>query len=718
MRIFITAIGILRAPLLVAALAACVLTLPGQSREVFQAIRETSGTHFYLELVRAAALTVVFSAALLGSALLLIASRPPSRTEAIDRYGRWLEALAIGLALVPPSAVGLAAIDTNALRSMGPDWLHLDKVIVGAALTLSISIVAAIGISRVVGDAIIGRVKYVYRPIGLLSAVQGLVLVGVLIAALNFSIVMDPTKIANLLGPVGIILLFATTLCMAASLLTYLYDRYQFPALTALALAAVAWAVAGWSNNHHVRMTDAPEVIPPVASAAFIDWLRQRDDLGAFAGRPYTVYVVAAEGGGLYAAAHAAWTLARIQDACPAFARHVFAISAVSGGSLGAAVFSALVKAQDSPRETPEARKCAPVPVADGAMERAVRSYFREDLLTPLLAAGLFPDFTQRFLPTPIPQFDRARALEASYEQTWSRVAGSLGRTDGTALFGESVRRMWSAHDVVPALLLNTTAVRTGDRTVIAPFRLGHELYFREPGVDALNGAMAVRLSTAVGLSARFPIVTPPALLGTVWNGEQFIDGGVYENSGIQTAMDIAEMIRSLSVDARWPTSPTPPEPPTNDKQCAQSNTVPVDTGTAGVVSVCLKFIAIRYSTLIRPPQPLADEIVAPIVGLYEARNARGRTNNLMARRIYCGGKYCGEGRRAEFPHIYVKYIGAQGLPLGWYLSSYSLERALSTTGRTVDCHSPAEPEPGSTALQMVEDENYCLLQRIARDLN
>ncbi|MFX7866411.1 hypothetical protein ABTK37_20655, partial [Acinetobacter baumannii] len=58
----------------------------------------------------------------------------------------------------------------------------------------------------------------------------------------------------------------------------------------------------------------------------------------------FPLYVVAAEGGGIYAATHAASFLAEIQDMCPGFSHHLFAISGVSGGSVGAAVFNALTR--------------------------------------------------------------------------------------------------------------------------------------------------------------------------------------------------------------------------------------------------------------------------------------------------------------------------------------------------------------------------------------
>ena len=83
----------------------------------------------------------------------------------------------------------------------------------------------------------------------------------------------------------------------------------------------------------------------PHDSSGFRDWLLARqgeiETYGARnRGQKFPIFVVAAQGGGYYAAYHSALFLARVADRCPNFGQHVFAISSVSGGSLGAAVFT------------------------------------------------------------------------------------------------------------------------------------------------------------------------------------------------------------------------------------------------------------------------------------------------------------------------------------------------------------------------------------------
>jgi hypothetical protein len=71
-------------------------------------------------------------------------------------------------------------------------------------------------------------------------------------------------------------------------------------------------------------------------------------------------------------------------------------------------VFAALTKTLKAPNAAHE-----PCTALNGARnekdEKRVDEFFDADSLSPLLAALLFPDFIQHFLPFPIPPFDRAR---------------------------------------------------------------------------------------------------------------------------------------------------------------------------------------------------------------------------------------------------------------------------------------------------------------------
>jgi hypothetical protein len=329
---------------------------------------------------------------------------------------------------------------------------------------------------------------------------------------------------------------------------------------------ALACSVLDLNDNHTIApLAVSPREIP-VEKNAFLTWYHARADREYYesAQKPYPVFIAAAAGGGLYAAYHTAITLARLQDRCPSFAQHVFAISGVSGGSLGAAVFSALAKqhAANGPH-----RECVFGPMEKGPLETQARTVLDRDFLAPLVAAALFPDFLQRFLPWRVEQFSRAKALDASIEEAWAALAEDSKAAAGSNPFSGPFLDHWDASGAAPALMLNTTDVNLGHRTVISPFWMQtgtldfssiwnlHSLVM-DPTDPSTPIRTDLKLSTAVGLSARFPWVTPAGAIDWTPNPNEairirLVDGGYFENSGIETATDLFNSIREYETASK-----------------------------------------------------------------------------------------------------------------------------------------------------------------------
>ncbi len=77
--------------------------------------------------------------------------------------------------------------------------------------------------------------------------------------------------------------------------------------------------------------------------------------------------------------------------------QHTFAISGVSGGSLGATVFAGLAKQMAKYADYVECDFSRTL--KSGPFETKVQAIFGADLLSPVLATALFPDLLQRVLP-------------------------------------------------------------------------------------------------------------------------------------------------------------------------------------------------------------------------------------------------------------------------------------------------------------------------------
>jgi hypothetical protein len=356
--------------------------------------------------------------------------------------------------------------------------------------------------------------------------------------------------------------------------------------------------------------------------------------------------IVATAGGGIRAAYWTATVLEKIKkDLGPNGLRpYLFAISGVSGGSVGAAAFDAALANGD---ETACGDKCV-----------SSTEFLTKDFLAPTLASGIFKDVPASFLPD-LRQDDRGAALEQGFEHA---SKGVLERPF-LSLFpygGEAAP--WR-----PILLLNGTHEESGKRIITS-----HVLIERNVFVDALDGLHLlesdVRASTAAHNSARFSYISPAGNLGRrenppgdskswtltdlnswreawnrwlarpvkEWNGS-VIDGGYFENYGALTALELARaaqatlseenahvklvilMISSdpdLAPDLAAPTLVRIHEP-RDGKECLVSSTER-ERGTSAQLP---NYLSIEPAQV---TNAWLNEFVAPLHGVESAREAHG----------------------------------------------------------------------------------------------
>ncbi|MGE3228321.1 MAG: hypothetical protein AB7J30_02670 [Hyphomicrobium sp.] len=350
-----------------------------------------------------------------------------------------------------------------------------------------------------------------------------------------------------------------------------------------LVVALLAVALVGlhkhWHNVTWLQFTTAdamPDSPAPTASAkplaeplplasTFREWLTVRREAENWpAGKPYPVFIIAAEGGGIYAAAAAATVLSRMQAHCDNFSQHVFAVSGVSGGAVGATIFHSALGA-DPARTQLAHGPCRPQSLeskepATFDLEQEVDRVVRDDHLSPLVGL-IAPDV----LGT---ANDRAWGLEQSLVKSLCEHFGAEpGQVSekfdavknceawGTAPFAAH----WRLDKPAPALVLNTTWVRVGNRVVYAPFKLQSDKFvtldaFGEGGELSSawpNRYDKVPLVRAAVDSARFPGIVPAQELKTDDGKERwyFVDGGYVDASGAMTAQEIYRSLKEIIED-------------------------------------------------------------------------------------------------------------------------------------------------------------------------
>ena len=550
------------------------------------------------------------------------------------------------LGLAPFVIVGVGFLRAAASYAPGAQpkfWLHL---FAGLCLLLAILFYLFLIIRRRALGLTSAQHVSRLRDLGwdTIAAVS-VMLLGSLLLFVTFAI--DPVSLPQWLGMGTILFLAAASWVSAGTLLVYLGGRWQFPVISLLVIEACL--VSPWNDNHIIRTVPAQPVDRLDVLQAFDRWYAIAEK-NEGAGTAHPLFVVATEGGGIRAAYWTATVLGELQDRNPQFASHLFAISGVSGGSLGAVVFDALL-AQ---------------PKGDGSkLKDQANLILGQDFLSPALASMLYPDFVQRFLPFPVPHFDRGRALELGWEKAWRDIMKNNR-------FAGSFVDLWTGGtpEWMPSLFLNGTSVEKGKRIITTNLRLTVNFLDAEDAANTLasNQLPATRaschipLSTAADMSARFTYVSPA---GRFPDGSHVVDGGYFENSGATTALEIVTRIKQWCEFKKITNVDLKVIMISNDPHKGSLVIAPAKPGPSPSLQ------QLRSEPVTTEGDFLGD-VTAPPYALLNTRDARG---------VYAQKAIAREQRRVkanEAPDIMpdtkdIVYFGLREtevpLPLGWMLS-------------------------------------------------
>jgi hypothetical protein len=372
-------------------------------------------------------------------------------------------------------------------------------------------------------------------------------------------------------------------------------------------------------------------------------------------GEPVPLFIVSSAGGGIRAAYWTATILETleaksyaVQDqnagagkirSAEGLMRHLlFAISGVSGGSVGAAAYVAAVHDH----------------YMHGASVEPT-TYLKGDVLAPGLASLAFIDIPSNFLPD-FGQIDRGEALERSFEHA------SIAKDDPNGLLSHSFLSFFpqigSAEQSVPwrpALLLNATHQETGRRIVTSHLKIEPDVFV--DSYDALETLESdVRLSTAAHNSARFTYISPA---GDLISGQRrgshlhgfVIDGGYFENYGAETAIELAheaiETIKRIKGATIRPVLLQISSDPTVTKEKLLRQ--------RGCATHGGKFLEpYRAQSASWWDLSLFNELSAPVIGIMSVREAHGFIAMNSLAQLACDTPATAEERQEQAPNSIV----------------------------------------------------------------
>lgn len=396
----------------------------------------------------------------------------------------------------------------------------------------------------------------------------------------------------------------------------------------------ILFALSSYFNDDHpARLLPGNSGNRPSLQEHFSRWVKHlaldsanEDYYRVIDGRDTLIPVVfvAAEGGALRTGAFTDLMLSQLSDKFPLLPKYIYCYSSVSGGTVGANTYNANVIHHWRINDTAK--------YSSGAI-----SFYKGDYLAALAGKLAFGEIINYFIPKHIDRLDRAIALEEAWQSGWENAhkEDHILEEPFTATVADSLA----------AVFINTTEVETGSQCLWSNVRLdgiplGH--------LRDLNSRMdtAIRYSTAINLSSRFPIFSPGAAFfyrdtsNDKYHGQKlrvhYVDGGYYENKGAETLLQVLQALPLKQMHVK---------------------------------PYVLQFSFGEDDSTFATGVHAANEILEIVAGIYNTRGGRGA----MAQ-YYLNQYLAGPAVRGEFINLQLTLSKSQ-FPVNWVLSNTSVNR-------------------------------------------
>ena len=452
--------------------------------------------------------------------------------------------------------------------------------------------------------------------------------------------IYSPVKYGAILGAGAVVFLGLGSIIPVGTLLINAARENGFPVVGGLLFLAVIFSPL--NDNHHVREIQGQKSNTKVEllDESLKRWMAQSD-------KSKPMVLVATAGGGLRASYWTGVVLGRLQDQIPEFNKQIFAVSGVSGGSVGAVFYNGALAAE---------RDCK---TGDNCFEENLLNAIGQDYLAATATSMLYGDLIQRFLPFAIFD-DRAQALEQSWEVGFRRIYpnAKCGLDNSFTDFYSTkkcVEKQW-----LPRLLINGTYEESGRRLLTTSVRVDPSVFLDTHDFYQLNDQQAIRASTAALNSARFSYVSPAGTFGD--DIGHVIDGGYFENYGANTLTNLIDWLRN------------------HDKNPLANGLIVVAISNDS--SIPLEQYRLDVEPDDKNAQNFLNEVLAPVLGLANTREGHGMlAYKQLAQFIDQIDKSdpINTNGPVEMVHFYLSCIkGREPAPLGWILSEESKKNMQS----------------------------------------
>lgn len=394
---------------------------------------------------------------------------------------------------------------------------------------------------------------------------------GVGLLLLNMKDVTVSESFSSFFFPIAILLFIAIVYYQAIDWLAYNLPSPQFyTIIVAFAVLVFTGPQEHYEIKYKARSKEANSCKRDSLEGYFLGWLKDRRAHNVYSDSlENNIYLVAAEGGGSRSGAWTSSVLTEIDRTMDgAFRQKCFAISGISGGSIGSA---ATLAWWDNARRVSNGN--ANIYSDDSARVKYVSRIFGRNYISTALAGIFFYDgFQQNHLfawlyPSKYSRTDRLQdeeddAVQLALGDVFDKKVYSgfpdhyLKETDFLELY------YWSETGKprfgLPLFFPNTCRVEEGRRGVTSAVTLNIEKISKGPKHPGNAGLLDIikakddgehankrlSLGEATSLSELFPFVNSTVHINH--SVGTFMDGGVYENMGLTTLYEIRASLRAI----------------------------------------------------------------------------------------------------------------------------------------------------------------------------
>lgn len=358
---------------------------------------------------------------------------------------------------------------------------------------------------------------------------------------LIFCVVNIYTNLAQYINPISIFIFGIISYIIVGYLILMFGKKHNLALLSIIVSGIILLSIRHQTTNrfkhYEIKLSNSEKNDQRIDIESYLrSWIKLRENDIKIRHKVFPIYLVASEGGGSKAATWVNLVNNYLEDRSNIyFDKHLLLLSGASDGTLGNSLF--FDTEVESLKEKTKPKSIFVIGTNTGQM-------FKNNFLSSSLSSLMGRDLMQSILGVSISK-NRAEVLESE----WENAAAKAYKIDNI-LKHDFLSYYWEYPEgKLPLLFVNTTRVQDGNLTIVSPVKLNSNVYFDDIQdfysnyVACKKNIPSLKLSTAISLGSRYPILNPAAEIKDCY---QYVDAGYFDNYGLVSTERVKSLLKKI----------------------------------------------------------------------------------------------------------------------------------------------------------------------------